>query len=83
MIVAAAIKHNGVVFTGVRHCEIFKQILRIFPKTKTPISSPQGFIDNKNNFLNREESLNHAVKCSQIESHNHIIGGVLTSEDLW
>ena len=86
MIVAAAIKHKNVVFTGVRHCEIFKQILRIHPDTETPISSPQGFVNHKNEFLDRKQAIRHAIACKQIAIVNDypdIIGGVLTSEDLW
>ena len=83
MIVASAIKHNGIVFTGVRHCEIFKDIIRLIPDVKLPISSPQGFIDNHNNFMGREESLDYAVEKGQLKNHTDIIGGVLTSEDLW
>lgn len=83
MIVVAAIRHKGVVFTGVRHCEIFKDILRIHPNTETPISSPQGFVTDKNKFVSRDEALHLAVECGQLKGFNDIIGGVLTSEDLW
>ena len=87
MIVAAAIQHNGVNYTGVRHCNIFRQILTIHPETKTPISSPQGFITDENKFMGRDEALDHCIECGQIkfdEDGNYgIIGGVLTSEDLW
>ncbi len=90
MIVTAAIKHQGVVFTGVRHCDIFKQILRIYPNTETPIkssTSPQGFVNHRNEFMNRKDALAHCVECGQIETNYKgkpdIIGGVLTSEDLW
>ena len=87
MIVAAAIQHNGVNYTGVRHCFIFKQILTIHPDTKTPISSPQGFITDENIFMGRGQALDHAYECGQIKAKDDgnfdIIGGVLTSEDLW
>jgi len=90
MIVASAIKHKGVVYTGVRHCEIFRQILRIHPDTKTPITnnkSPQGFVTDKNIFMGRDEALDHAYESGQIKDDGtgnfNIIGGVLTSEDLW
>ena len=87
MIIAAAINHNGIVFTGVRHCEIFRQIIRLNPDTPTPIKSIQGFITDKNVFMGRDESLDHAIDCKQIgfkkDGSYDIIGGVLTSEDLW
>lgn len=83
MIVAAAIKYKGIVLTGVRHCYIFKDIIELFPNAKKPITAHQGFIDNHNNFMDREESLDYAVEKGQLKDHNDIIGGVLTSEDLW
>jgi hypothetical protein len=40
-----------------------------------------GFLTNKNRFLNREESLQLVVENLQLK--NQLIGGFLTSEDLW
>lgn len=87
MIVAAAIFHKGVVLTGVRHSEIFKDIVRLRPNTELPIKSPQGFINHRNKFLTRREALIEAVDCGQItikeNKKPHLESGVLTSEDLW
>lgn len=81
MIIAAAIKRKNVVFTGVRHCEIFKDLRRL------GIEGPyhqrfyeQGFITDQGKFLNRENAKNHVIESGQrYEPHSFI----LTSEDLW
>jgi len=90
MLVAAAISHKGVTYTGVRHCEIFQDIIRTNPATKLPIKnseSHQGFVTDKNEFLNRAMALDHAIDCEQIKftinGQYDMISGVLTSEDLW
>lgn len=41
----------------------------------------QGFIDDAGRFLTRADAEAHARACGQLTSP--IIGGVLTSEDLW
>ena len=41
----------------------------------------QGFLDEKDNFLTREEAYHHAVECGQIESSGE--EKELFSEDLW
>ena len=87
MIVASAIKHDGIVYTGDRHHTIIEYMVNGL-KLKPPIPNhEQGFIDNHNNFMGRFESLVHAVACGQIkvkpDGNFDIIGGVLTSEDLW
>ena len=90
MIKAAAVQFNEkVVFTGVRHCEIFDDLkrLRYEPPYHENYGFIQGFLTDSNEFLSRSEALDHAVECGQIgftESGKYnIIGSVLTSEDLW
>lgn len=41
----------------------------------------QGFLTNKNRFLTRKEALDLVRSNGQLK--NKLIGGVLTSEDLW
>ncbi len=79
MIVASAILHDGIIFTGVRHSEIIKDLVRLGYPTPIP-NSGQGFIDDKGNFLYRLEAKEHAFECGQITS---TISNVMTSEDLW
>lgn len=41
----------------------------------------QGFLTNKNRFLTRAEAYELVIENGQLK--NKLIGGVLTSEDLW
>lgn len=77
---------KGLVYCGWRHpCilqQIPKEIKKKGPQEKTIV---QGFLTNKNRFLNREESKEVCIKNNQ--SFNRITKeefvGTLTSEDLW
>lgn len=68
MIKCAAIRHNGKVLTGHRHCDIFNAnavrengviISRI-------IGGEQGFVTLSGDFLTREQAAEHALKTGQI-----------------
>ena len=67
---------KGLVYCGWRHACIFETM----PKG-TPNKCIQGFLTNKNRFLTRSEALDLVKKNGQL--NKPIIGGVLTSEDLW
>jgi hypothetical protein len=64
MIVAAAIRQNGLVWTGRRHAEIISTM--IDAGLPTPIIGEQGFVDDKDNFLDRHAAAEHAIACGQI-----------------
>jgi len=91
MIKASAVLdiNTNTVYTGVRHCEIFSDLkrLNIKPPYYHNKGFIQGFIDETNKFLTRKEALDHAMHCGQIKLKKDgscdIIGGELTSEDLW
>lgn len=97
MILASAIKYyieetgKEVILCGARHGDIFKQLeLLGFDQRNGYKEIEQGFIDNKNNFLTREEAYEHAKMCGQIcekiiyERENGCVGGKkMISEDLW
>ena len=92
MILAAAIKFHinktdsDVIMCGRRHPDIFKQLKLLgFEPRKGYQEIAQGFIDDKNNFLTREEAYDHAVECGQIEDDREVgtLVGRLVSEDLW
>lgn len=70
---------KGLVFCGWRHPCIFSQII-ISYDGRYP-ESIQGFLTTKNRFLNRDESLELVKQTGQLKGK--IIGGTLTSEDLW
>ena len=92
MILAAAIKFyidktdSYVVMCGHRHHNVFEQLKLLGFKAREGYREiAQGFIDDKNNFLTREEAYDHAVECGQIEDDREVGTYVarLVSEDLW
>lgn len=62
---------------GLRHCDI---MCRFSGELKTSPSS-QGFLTSKGRFVNRKDAEVIARNCGQLVGN--IIGGELTSEDLW
>lgn len=82
-IVAAAVKKYGVVFTGVRHGHIIRDMVAVGfltdVKNDYVFAKEQGFVDSHNNYLSREQAWHVAVDAGQIDSGH----GVLYSEDLW
>jgi hypothetical protein len=81
-IIAAAIRHRGIVFTGVRHGDIIQQIVRLdlLTEAERPITAEQqGFIDNGGTYYQRNEARDIAVQSGQIKPTH----GTLYSEDLW
>jgi len=70
---------KGIVFCGWRHPCIFQQYSDYWKQFKR--TEVQGFLTNKNRFLNREEGLELVKSNGQLKCK--ILGGVLTSEDLW
>lgn len=82
MIVAAAVKYKNVIYTGVRHWEIFNDLRRLGHSGPFFESCGyiQGFITNNNIFMNREEAKQDVLKCNQ---YCKSYSSILTSEDLW
>lgn len=70
---------KGLVYCGHRHSCIIQQIPS---EIKKQFHGIQGFLTTKNRFLTREEALELVKENGQLPS-GKIIGGVLTSEDLW
>lgn len=67
---------TGLVYSGWRHPCIFETM----PKG-TVHGCVQGFLTTKNRFLTRAEALELVKETGQLKED--LIGGVLTSEDLW
>jgi len=81
-ITQAAVKlKDGRVFTGMRHGYIVQNALLAGMQKEEFYGSTQGFIDNKNKFYTRKEAMELVMQNGQLP--NEIIGGCLTSEDLW
>lgn len=73
--------NTGRVFSGHRHPQIFELTREIYPYDIFGISTTQGFLTTKNRFLTRAEALILVKENDQLKGN--IIGGELTSEDLW
>ena len=81
MIVAAAIKQDGKVWTlppPARHHDIIKLIIT---ETGNMVDGEQGFVDEHGNFLNRVKAGMEAMGSGQLEKLPR--PPRLFSEDLW
>lgn len=67
---------KGLVYGGWRHANVFETM----PKEHVH-KSVQGFLTSKNRFLTRSEALELVQANGQLTKP--LLGGVLTSEDLW
>jgi hypothetical protein len=104
MIVAVACRgKDGTVYSGIPGVERHHHLInRMSPNTqhlpKGYFSGcggvNQGFIDDKGNYLNRQEAAKHATECGQVEKGKAKVlrpdhpdycfnGHTLYSEDLW
>lgn len=95
MIIASAMKvhiestDSDVIMCGLRHSDIILQfkLLGFHPSKEYKIVE-QGFIDHKNNFLNRIDAWKHADECGQLAANIKADRAMeeepqLFSEDLW
>lgn len=73
---SAALRKNGVVYTGLRHNEIFRQ--RPFGEL---YDAEQGFVTDEGLFVTREQALAIANECGQIKK-KHPPYNKLMSEDI-
>jgi hypothetical protein len=65
MIIASAIKHDGIIWPGKRHHNCIATITETL--NIRPVIGEQGFIDEKGNFYDRKRAAKHALKCGQIK----------------
>lgn len=75
MIKSAAIKKDGKIYTGRRHCDILADRSRPFGFLK---NGEQGFITDSEDFVDRREAAKIAFECGQINDKTEI----LYSEDI-
>lgn len=82
MIKCAAIRKNGIVYTGRRHHNIINR--DNYPELPFGYfkNGEQGFVDDNGIFLTREEAAKHALECGQI-SKLKFSQTQLFSEDLY
>jgi hypothetical protein len=76
MLVQAAIKKDGQVYTGRRHCYIIQQY------GKKVFDGEQGFVDKNGNFYDRYDAKKYAIECGQVDEKK-LISETLISADLW
>ena len=79
MIVASAILHKGIVFTGFRHNDIIHYLVKLGYPTRIQ-NHEQGFINDRGDFLTKYDALSEANISGQVFSTDM---SPLTSEDLW
>jgi hypothetical protein len=77
MIVQAAIRKDGKVYTGRRHHNILNSVVP-FGSLK---NGEQGFVTDDGTFVNRIEAARIAIECGQIKELSH--PPYLYSEDLY
>ena len=72
---------KGFIICGWRHPNAGHSYLASNKDAKNWDNCIQGFLTTKNRFLNRQEALELVIENGQHDGN--ILGGVLTSEDLW
>lgn len=74
---------KGLVITGYRHCDCFEVISRIYPRDVfIKHGHTQGFLTNKNRFVDRVEAKLIATQTNQLLERASN-GNELFSEDVW
>lgn len=81
-LVKAAIAYNFNTYIGWRHFMILDYMREIGIVKEGGSWNWQGFVDQYGNFFNRSAGLYIATEAKQLPPQG-IIGGDLTSEDLW
>lgn len=66
---AAAIIHDGKVWTGRRHHLIMRAIVEKLGPEVAPINGEQGFVTDTGKFVDREEAARIAFEAGQMDRH--------------
>lgn len=79
-VIAAAIKHRDIIYTGSRHAEIIRYMTQDLKVAERVVSEQQGFLLENGKFVSRDIARVHACRAGQIDvDHTR----TLMSEDLW
>ena len=86
-IAKAALKCEGVVYTGWRHAYV-RDDLVVKGFTKEQINDAfdpwnEGFVTESGRFMTRKQSLAYGIMIGQVVNSELISPDLLTSEDLW
>jgi urease beta subunit len=82
MIVVAAVKHCGKVFTGARHHLAIRAAVAQTGVRPVKGGEHQGFLDEAGNWHDRTNAATHALACGQINALK-FNPRELFSEDVW
>lgn len=88
MITHAAVKFNingnEIIIPCHRHADAYMTVHVLRPDISArPNSKNEGFLNEKDEFLTRQEAWVEAQRCNQILNYEEAIIGELYSEDLW
>ena len=87
MIVASAVKlQNDSVYVGIRHGDCYNFIKLHLGDKELCINSTQGFINDKLQFLDREQAYYEAYTCGQCKKQEYVylpIKGIDITEEMW
>jgi len=78
-LVAAAIRREGVVFTGAHHHQIIRYMARTLDIDV--VNGEQGFVTSANRFVTRVQAASIAIAAGQVKREK--VGVALFSEQLW
>ena len=81
MIVQAAVRFEGQIYTGRRHVDVLRNMITVHRIRTAVREGEQGFVNDNNEFLTRTEAAKEALACGQIDKLP--IGGELISDQLW
>jgi hypothetical protein len=85
VVCAACRSKDGILVTGARHFDmVMHNIIELIPNGREMFTgAEQGFIDQRGNFLTREEAYDIAKNRGQIWDKQDLIPGTLFSENLY
>lgn len=75
----AAVEHDGAIWTGRRHCDVFQKIVAELGREAAPITGTQGFVTECGKFVDRKEAARIAFEAGQVKE----LYPILMSEDLY
>jgi len=80
MIASAAIKKGDRIWTGRRHEDVIRNMIR--QDDEMPDGGVYGFVVDDGQFLDRFQAFKHAVQCGQVDDPDDGAEHILTSKDL-
>ena len=83
MIITSAVElSNGLVYVGTRHGDCYRFIEKFYTEDALK-DSIQGFLNDKLEFLNREQAYYEALSCGQCDKQEYKERISIVSKDTW